>query len=197
MTIHLPAGYRQADPNDAAAMAELVNMAGEGLPLYLWTNMAVDGQSPWDVGRERARRESGGFSYRNTIVREESGRVIASLVGYPLDDASEKTDYSDMPGMFIPLQQLEDLVPGTWYVNVLAAYPESRGKGIGSELLSIAEGIATRLSMRGLSIIVADTNTGARRLYARHGYSEVAQRAIVKDGWAHRGANWLLLLKDL
>lgn len=197
MTIHLPTGYRQATPDDAAAMAELVNIAGEGLPLYLWTKMAVQGLSPWDVGRERARRESGGFSYRNSIVREESGRVVASLIGYPVNDAPASTDYSEMPSMFVPLQQLEDMVPGTWYVNVLATYPESRGRGIGSELLSIAEGIATRLSKCSLSIIVADTNTGARRLYERHGYSEVTRRAIVKDDWVHPGTNWILLLKSL
>jgi ribosomal protein S18 acetylase RimI-like enzyme len=190
-------GYRQATPDDAAAMAELVNIAGEGLPLYLWTKMAVQGQSPWDVGRERARRESGGFSYRNTIVREESGRVVASLIGYPVDDAPAPTDHSDLPGMFVPLQQLEDMVPGTWYVNVLATYPEARGRGIGSELLSIAEGIATRLSKRSLSIIVADTNAGARRLYERHGYSEVSRRAMVKDDWVHPGTDWVLLVKDL
>ena len=89
------------------------------------------------------------------------------------------------------------MVPGTWYVNVLATYPESRGKGIGSELLSIAEDIAMKLSKRALSIIVADTNTGARRLYERHGYSEVAQRAMVKDDWAHPGTQWTLLLKHL
>lgn len=81
--------------------------------------------------------------------------------------------------MFVPLQQLEDMAPGTWYVNVLAAYPESRGRGIGTELLSIAECIATRLSKRALSIIVADTNTGARRLYERHGFSSVARKRRV------------------
>lgn len=197
MTIHLPTGYRRANLNDAVAMTELVNMAGEGLPLYLWTKMAVEGQSPWDVGRERARRESGSFSYRNTIVREEAGRVVASLIGYPLEDAPAPADYSDMPSMFVPLQQLEDMAPGTWYVNVLATYPESRGRGIGSELLSIAEDIAAQLSKRALSIIVADTNTGARRLYDRHGFSEVARRPIIKDDWVHPGTHWVLLSKDL
>ena len=86
MTIHLPTGYRQANPTDATAMTELVNIAEEGLPLYLWSNMAVEGQSPWDVGRERARRKSGEFSYKNTIVREEAGKVAALLVGYSLED---------------------------------------------------------------------------------------------------------------
>lgn len=193
MTIRLPAGCRQAIPDDASAMVELVNMAGEGLPFYLWSNMAEEGQSPWDVGMERAKRESGGFSYKNTIVREESGKVVASLIGYPLDDEPAPTDYSDIPAIFVPLQQLEDMVPGTWYVNVLATYPESRGAGIGNELLAIAEGLAMALSKRGLSIIVADTNTRARRLYERNGYTELSQRGMVKDGWEHPGTNWVLL----
>ena len=41
--------------------------------------------------------------------------------------------------MFVPLQELENLAPGTWYVNVLAAYPEHRGQGYGTALLAVAE----------------------------------------------------------
>jgi hypothetical protein len=37
-----------------------------------------------------------------------------------------------MPAMFVPLQELENLAPGTWYVNVLAAYPEHRSQGHGT-----------------------------------------------------------------
>jgi ribosomal protein S18 acetylase RimI-like enzyme len=197
MAIILPAGYRHATPHDDVAMAELVNIAGEGLPLHWWSTLAAEGQAAWEVGRERARRESGGFSYKNTIVRVESERVVASLVGYALEDAPAPADYSNMPAMFVPLQQLEDMVPGSWYVNVLATYPALRGKGIGSGLLGIAERIATSLSKRALSIIVADTNTGARRLYERHGYSELDRRAMVKDGGVYPGNEWVLLLKDL
>lgn len=116
--IELLPPHRAAREDDALPMAELVNMAGEGLPYYLWSGMASAGQSAWDVGQERARRQSGGFSYRNTILREEAGRVVASLVGYALDDDPEPTDYADLPPMFVPLQQLEDRAPGTWYVNV-------------------------------------------------------------------------------
>lgn len=197
MTIHLPSDCRKANSNDAAAMAELVNMAGEGLPLYLWSKMAGVGQSPWEIGHERAQRESGGFSYKNAIVREESGKVVALLIGYPLNEISTPTNYADVPALFVPLQQLEDMVPGTWYVNVLAVYPEARGKGIGAGLLAVAEGIAIQLGKRALSIIVADTNVDARRLYERCGFTEVARRAMVKDEWVHRGSDWVLLVKDL
>ncbi len=69
-----------------------------------------------------------------------------------------------MSPMFVPLQQLRDMVPGTWYVSVLATDPGFRGKGYGNELMSYAEAMARDSTRRGLSIIVADTNTDARRL---------------------------------
>lgn len=191
----LPDAYRQATVDDALPMAELVNMAGEGLPFYLWSQLASEGQSAWEVGQERAKRESGGFSYRNTIVRVESGHVIAALIGYPLDDHPEPVDYSSLAPMFSPLQELEDMAPGTWYVNVLATYPEYRGKGIGTELLSIAEAIARDTGKLGLSIIVADTNLAARRLYENAGYREIASRPLIKEQFKHPGEHWVLLVK--
>lgn len=194
--IEIKRPFRYATPDDAPVMAELVNMAGEGMPLYLWSKLAGEtGQSPWDIGCERARREAGSFSYRNTILREEDGQTVAGLIGYPLADEPEPADYANMPPMFVPLQQLEDQVPGTWYVNVLAAYPEHRGKGYGAELLSLAENIASDSGCRGMSIIVADSNTGARRLYERQGYLERDRRPMVKEDWAHPGAEWVLLVK--
>lgn len=191
--IELTAPYRYATQDDARPMAELVNIAGEGMPLYLWTTMAGPGDSPSDIGRQRARRESGGFSYRNTIIGEEGGRVVAALIGYPLPDDPQPVNYDDMPPMFVPLQQLEDLVAGTWYVNVLAAFPEYRGKGHGTELLSIAEQLAADTNRTGLSIIVSDANTGARRLYERNGYVEMATRPMIKESWEGDGRNWVLL----
>ena len=189
--------FRAATPEDAAALAELINFAGEGLPVYLWEKMAEPGETVWDVGRRRARREEGGFSYRNAVVVEQEGAVVASLIGYALPDAPEPIDYDEMPAMFVPVQELENLAPGTWYVNVLAAYPEQRGKGHGTALLGQAERIAAAAGKSGLSIIVADANAGARRLYERCGYRETASRPMVKEDWQNPSANWVLLVKAL
>ena len=89
----------------------------------------------------------------------------------------------------------ENLAPATWYVNVLAAYPGERGRGHGSALLALAERIAAEAGIRALSIIVSDSNTGARRLYERTGYREVARRRKVKEDWHNPGTEWVLLLK--
>lgn len=178
-------------------MAELVNMAGEGMPYYLWSQSCAPGVSPWEHGRQRALREHGAFSYRNTVVRLVDDRVAAALVGYPLAIASETTDYDELPAMFVPLQQLEDMASASWYVNVLATYPEQRGKGFGAELLAVAAQKALATERDKLSLIVSDANHGARRLYEKTGFREVASRPMVKDGWENEGNNWVLMLKHL
>jgi ribosomal protein S18 acetylase RimI-like enzyme len=193
--IELEPPFRRATPDDAPALAELINFAGEGLPLYLWTEMAEPGESAWEVGRRRALRDAGSFSYRNAVVAETDGRVVASLVGYALPDQPEPIDYDRMPAMFVPLQELENLAPRTWYVNVLAAYPDARGRGYGTRLLGIAERLAASAGSSGLSIIVSDANVGARRLYERCGYREMARRPMLKERWQNPGTNWVLMVK--
>jgi len=186
---------RPASAADADDLARLVDIAGEGLPRYLWERMAAPGESAWDVGRARAARVEGSFSYRNATIAEVEGKIAACLVGYPLEDEPAPIDRAAMPAMFVPLQELENLAPGTWYVNVLAVYPEFQGQGIGSGLLTVAEARAREAGSRGLSIVVSDGNEGARRLYRRHGYGERAARPMVKEAWENPGENWLLLVK--
>ncbi|MEM8744667.1 MAG: GNAT family N-acetyltransferase [Pseudomonadota bacterium] len=186
---------RAAAPDDADHLAQLINYAGEGMPLYLWERMAEQDETPWDVGRRRAKRTEGGFSYLNATVAEVDGEVAGCLIGYALPEEPEAIDYESMPGMFVPLQELENLAPATWYVNVLAVHPHLRGTGVGSALLQIADQRAAETGCPGLSIIVADANTGARRLYERSGYVEQATREMVKDDWDNPSTNWVLLTK--
>jgi hypothetical protein len=45
--------------------------------------------------------------------------------------------------------ELEALVPGHWYVNILATYPEYPGHGVGAALLEHAEGRGRAVSSSG------------------------------------------------
>ncbi|HEX5998398.1 MAG TPA: GNAT family N-acetyltransferase [Hyphomicrobiaceae bacterium] len=188
--------FRPAVPADADALADLVDMASDGLASYLWSKVAPPGCDPWVIGRARATREPGGISYRNAVVVERAGRVVAGMIGHPLADTPEAWP-PRLPAMVVPLQELEDQVPGTWSVNVLAAYPEHRGKGYGTALLGVAELLARATHRRGLSIIVADTNVGARRLYERCGFRIVAERRMVKEAWQHPGTSFVLMCRRL
>src|SRR3954449_289693 len=87
--VQLTPPLRHATRDDAQALAELVDFASEGLATYLWSKIAGPAGDPWAVGRERALREAGGFSYRNAIVLDLDRRVGAGLIGYPLPDRPE------------------------------------------------------------------------------------------------------------
>ena len=178
-------------------MAELVNIAGEGLPLYLWSKIAGPNETAWDVGYERASRESGGFAFGNTILRQVDDRVAACLVGYALPNAPQANDRGDVADILVPLLELEDMALGTWYVNVLATYPEFRGSGYGTELLQVADRLGRQADCEAMSIIVSDANHGARKLYERQGYTRSGSRPMVKEQWENPGENWILLLKQL
>ena len=156
--------------------------------------MARTGEDPWQVGRERARPEQASFSYRNAQIVEAGHRVVGTLIGYPLPDTPEPMDPA-MPAMFVAAwpelgeHRVRDLVRGdAWRCSI-----NIEAKGLEPALLSFADGVASDLSLKGLSIIVSDGNSGARRLYESCGYRLVAQRQMVKEDWASDGRNWVIL----
>jgi hypothetical protein len=61
-----PAGLRSplrwATREAARALAELIEYAGDGIPGYLWSQSAKEGQPPLEVGIERVLREEANFS---------------------------------------------------------------------------------------------------------------------------------------
>jgi ribosomal protein S18 acetylase RimI-like enzyme len=182
-------GLRPATRDDAGDLARLVDLAGEGLPSYLWAGMAEPGEDVWEVGRRRAARDEGAFSWRNATVATVDGKVAGCLVGYPIAAAAPE---DDLPALFRPIQALENAAVGTWYVNVLATFPALRKRGVASALMAEAE---RRGGEAGTSLIVADRNSGARRFYEHRGYVERDRRPMVKEGWRCDSDYWVLMVR--
>jgi ribosomal protein S18 acetylase RimI-like enzyme len=185
--------FRRATPADVDALAQLVEFAGEGLPLCLWTQLTGPAGDPWEVGRKRVGSETTSFSYRNALIAEIGGKPAGALISYPLHEPEPIN--KNEPALLVPLHELMNMAPRSWYVHALAAYPEHRGRGIGAALLAEADKLAAAAALSGLSLIVSDTNTGARRLYERSGYREAARRKMVKQEWQHPGTEWVLMIK--
>jgi len=189
--------FRPATKADAAALAVLVDIAGEGMPDHMWRSLAAPTQSTLEFGRERARREQGGFSYRNAVVAELDGEIAASLVGYRLDDPYDIGALDEVPEGVRPLLKLEAKAPGSWYVNVLATFPEFRGQGIGTKLLEIAAEKGRQGGAPALSVIVGSWNDGAARLYSRCGYAPCARESAILPPDFPRQGDWVLMVRSL
>lgn len=185
---------RPATSDDAPVLVDVVIMAGEGLPEMAWAEMATEGETVRDVGLRRAARADGAFSFRNARVLLDGDRVMGGIVGYALPDDPVEIG-PDFPPEFVALQELENLAPGTWYLNILGVYPDDRNRGHGATMLAEAENTARAQGLRGVSIIVFSSNPGAERLYRRQGYREVARRTMSVPGWRHDGAEAILLVK--
>ncbi len=188
-------GIRPGTPADGRFLAELMNAAGEGIPAHLWAELAGPGADSIACGAQRVQRGEGAFSYRNTHVAEVDRAPAGMLLSYRLPDPYEIEAQGDVPAIVRPALELESLVPGSWYVNAVATATALRGQGIATELMQYAERLAREAGAEAVSLIVAEGNTPAHRLYVGLGYQPVARRATVPfPGFPHAG-DWLLMRK--
>ncbi len=177
MNMNSSSSIRQAGAGDAESLAKLINLAGEGIPNWLWTRACVEGQTPLEIGIDRARRKSGGFSYANALVAEPDGYLMGMVLSYAITEAPTE-DPNDLPAPIAPFVALEKLSVGTWFINALAVFAEGQNRGLGTQLLTAAEGKALTNGFNKVSIQVYAQNTGAVRLYERLGYARVASEPV-------------------
>ena len=180
---------RPAAPGDADLLVRVIDMAGEGLPRVVWAEMGGPDADPWEVGRARALRDSGAFSWRNAMVAELGGRPAGAIVTYLTGPAPDMPD-ADTPPVFAPLMELEALAPHTLYINAMAVLPEARRQGVARALIG-----APAPGPRGTSLIVTDTNAPARALYGRLGFVETARRPLVAGRWRTSARHWVLMTR--
>lgn len=97
--IPLQKPFRVANEADAYELAELVNFAGEGLPLHIWSEIAQGSQDPWNVGRLR---QSERANEGQVVVVDLGNGAVASLTGYTIGAEPEPIG-GDFPTLLRPL----------------------------------------------------------------------------------------------
>lgn len=186
----LPAPFRPAVPGDAPEVARLKNMAGRGLPLHIWTNLAPG--DPWAhgaIGQEKA------IAAGQVTVAGETGAVRGLLLGYRVPEKPLRLE--DLPPLYRPVVALRSEARGSWYIDAVAAMPEARGQGLGHRMLALAEDYARGVGLSEMSLIVADDNHDARRLYLSVGYHAAKEIGFDPLDWDGGTRGWVLMRKPL
>jgi ribosomal protein S18 acetylase RimI-like enzyme len=126
---------------------------------------------------------------RAKLARQARGETIVLL---------PTLDGEPVGHLEVDLVRLRD--EGGVYLSWFEVRDQYSGQGIGSAVLAQAERVAVAHARSCAEIEVAKTNTAARRLYERHGYEVVGERAgswvadlpdgsqvdIVEDNWVLR-----------
>lgn len=186
---------RPATAADCLAIAELALIAGDNIPGYFWAESQQPGQSLAEAGAELAQSATANFSWRNALLACHRDEVAAMLLAYRLPAAADNDeDPLDFPEFVRPLIELEQCVPESFYINMLAAYPRFRGQGAGSALLAQADRLAQAAGCNLISIEVFASNSGALRLYRRLGFEQLERRPTIASDY-HPAGDVLLLTR--
>lgn len=193
---HAETKFRPARVEDCPRIAELYSISSDGVADYIWRKLAGPGEDPLEVGARRYAREDTVFSYKNCVVAEKGGEVVGFLVAFPME-AEEDAEGPDegVDPVLAPYGELER--PGSLYVCGMAMLPEHRGRGLGNRMLALAREKARERGFEELSLVVFEQNAGAKRLYERHGFREVARRPVVPHESIRYTGDALLMVADV
>ena len=92
------------------------------------------------MGAQNAASDTENFSWRNVHLAVNGNAVAGMLLAYRLPDAEHAEDLEAFPAFIRPLIELEHCVPGSFYINMLATYPEYRNQAVGTTLMGLADG---------------------------------------------------------
>ena len=186
MTIHLRAATRA----DAADIAALMNMAGEGLPMSLWQRQAGYGEDPMQVGVRDAAAGRGIFFDRAAIrIAEVDGEVAGLLISSVIGSEPRMLQIDTHPVMR-PILKLTNRAPAARLVQALAVYPQHRRRGIASRLMEEAEAAA---GLGGLVKIVGDANELGRGFLDDRGYALSERAPMIRADWDTANSAWMLM----
>jgi len=187
---------RKAKQEDCRSIAELALIAGDGIPAYFWEQARVNGQQVIDVGINNLKSETENFSYKNVHVAEVGNEVAGMILAYRLPDKDKAEDPDNYPDFIRPIIELENCVPGSFYINMLATYPKYRNMSIGTTLMGLVDDLAEQAGSDLLSVQVFEQNVRAVRLYRRLGYNPLETRSVIEHVSHPYTTNVVLLTRE-
>ena len=182
---------RPADQNDVPFVAEMIKLSMGSLADYLFK---ADGASIRTYIEKLVRGNSGRFGLRFSFVAEHAGIPKGILLSYK-GRSVDLLNLATFPHLFsamgftsafrfmrrgISLPGGREAVKDEYYISNLGVDPSVQGQGVGSALLTFAEGVARKENLAKCSLIVGLYNQNALRLYQRIGY-QVVETVLHED----------------
>jgi ribosomal protein S18 acetylase RimI-like enzyme len=182
--------FRTASPQDAEAAVPLIHSSGPAAFDYVF---AVPGRGDAQAFLRRAFVDGAGeFGWRNHVVGELEGVVVAAGAGYGGETALAFTlaaarqilaHYGPRhaPGVIARGLRVERVIPpparGMHYLAHLGVAPALRGEGIGRALIGELVRRGEQAGRRRMVLDVAVSNPRAQALYERLGFAVTGERA--------------------
>ena len=167
--------YRPAEKEDSMKLAELINIASDGVVEYLFHDL-ISGMTPVQIIAHNLENDNYPHSYKSAVVAVNETDIIGMALFYP----SSYHKITDEMKSFFPADRLEHLshffssrIENSWYLDSLCVANGHRRCGIGEKLISITKEKAIENGYNTLSLIVFSDNKLAMPVYERTGFKAV------------------------
>ena len=188
--------YRPGEKKDCAKLAELINIASDGVVEYLFHGL-VPGMTPVQVIAHNLENDNYPHSYKSAIVATDKNDIIGMALSYP----SSYHKITDEMRSFFPAERLEHFsafyssrVENTWFLDALCVIESHRRSGIGEKLISLTKEKAVEKGFNALNLIVFADNALAMPVYKRTGF-EIVQKVELRGNEFIKHEDGCLLMK--
>ena len=168
--------YRPGKIDDCKKLAELTDMASDGVVEYLFHDL-IPGMSPVEIVARNFEQDQYPHTFNSAIVAVDENAVVGMTLSYP-SSFHKITD--EMRSFFPPerLAHLDDFfssrIENSWYIDTLGIIASHRRRGIGEKLISLEKEKAANNGYQSLSLIVFSDNSPAISLYKKAGFETAA-----------------------
>lgn len=171
--------FMPAEKKHAADLAALCDIASHGRNATFWQRAVDQGQSTsvFEIGRQGMLIPGHDLSLEHASVALVENEVVGAVLGQArAKDYGDSIDFEQFSTEMHSELELKALTGGTWYLAVLAIYREYQRFGYGQQLMKEAAKRARAAKQRKMSLIVAQSNEPAVKLYSKMGFRLVETR---------------------
>ena len=187
--------YRSGIKEDSREIAELINIASDGVVEYLFHDL-VRGMSPVQIVAHNLENDSFPHSYKSAVVAVDGDALVGMALSYPSCYHKITAEMKE----FFPTDRMEHLrsffssrVEKSWYLDALCVKESHRRHGIGKKLVSLTKEKAMENGCSALSLIVFADNALALPVYECTGF-EVVQKVVLRQNEFIKHAGGCLLM---
>ena len=193
---------RDAVLDDASALADVCIMAAHGV-MELFYEGLVPGKSVSDLVISQRILEPASFAAltRWRVAVDSSGNFLGAMncmdhrvmMEAPDDPLLDEARYAPIAGLL----ELEAAAAPSYYVNIIATYPQYRRSGVGLTLMHEAERLARLEGFGRMCLCTFDTGDGPLGFYGRLGFEVVDTRPIDPHPAIGVTGNFVLMAREL
>ncbi|WP_412468226.1 N-acetyltransferase family protein [Pedobacter sp. KLB.chiD] len=162
---------RPAKPEDASQVVPLLLQAmGELAPKLTQTK---DQETIYDIFEHFFQQQGNQYSYENTLVFEEAGKVLGSITAYDgaklIELRKPFLSYLNQPDADVTDSGTETQI-GEFYLDSISVNASAQGKGIGKQLIKAGLAWGEQSGHQKIALLVEQNNGRALKLYQQMGF---------------------------